>query len=93
MTQHQLDCAVARSIGDPVRTVHRLGFSPVPGNEPDDLETDNPVLVLDCPFCGHAVPYPGRCRDGSNALAECLRCDIYFDSNEAEVYATDPARP
>jgi hypothetical protein len=92
MTQAQLDGAIAGATGESLRTIHHLGFS-VLGNEPHDLETDDPVLVLDCPFCGHAVPYPGRGRDGLAALAECLRCDVYFDAEEAEVYATDPIRP
>ena len=83
MTQAQLDFAVAGATGESLRTIHQLGFSVL----------GNPVLVLDCPFCGRAVPYPGRCRDGSVVLAECLHCDVYFDGDEAEVYATDSITP
>jgi hypothetical protein len=78
--------AVADALGEPIATVRRLGFGLMTlarPAEPDDLR-----LVLDCPFCGHAVPYLGRSRDGSLALAECLRCDVYFDFAEVEVYAT-----
>jgi hypothetical protein len=90
MTQAQLDRSVADRTGESLRTVHRLGFQPhsIGFLEPEDLR-----LVVDCPFCGRAVPYPGRTRDGSPALAECLNpsCDVYFDFAEADVYATEPA--
>ena len=29
-----------------------------------------------CPSCCGQVPYPGRARDGSTALAECVACDM-----------------
>jgi hypothetical protein len=86
VTRPLLERAVADALGEPLATVRRLGFgltTLVRPHEPDDLR-----LVLDCPFCGHAVPYPGRSRDGSLAMAECLRCDVYFDFTEVEVYAT-----
>ena len=90
MTQAQLDRSVADRTGESLHTVHRLGFQPGLAHklEPEDLR-----LVVDCPFCGRAVPYPGRSRDGSPALAECLNpaCDVYFDFVEADVYATEPA--
>jgi len=86
MTQAQLDRRVADRTGESLRTVHRLGFQPGPAGppEPEDIR-----LVVDCPFCGRAVPYPGRAGDGSPALAECPgpRCDVYFDFPEADVYA------
>jgi hypothetical protein len=86
MTQAQLDRSVADRTGESLRTVHRLGFQPGPARE---LEPEDLRLVVDCPFCGRAVPYPGRSRDGSPALAECLNpaCDVYFDFAEADVYA------
>jgi hypothetical protein len=90
MTQAQLECSVAARTGESLRTVHRLGFQPDRAGtlEPEDLR-----LVVDCPFCGRAVPYPGRVRDGSPALAECLSpsCDVFFDFAEADVYATEHA--
>jgi hypothetical protein len=86
MTRPLLERAVADALGEPLATIRRLGFGPLTiphPNDPDDLS-----LVLDCPFCGHTVPYPGRSRDGSLAMAECLRCDVYFDFSDVEVYAT-----
>ena len=47
--------------------------------------------MLDCPFCGRPVAYPGRGKAGEPALAECPRCDVYFDFADAEVYAAGPA--
>ncbi len=90
MTQTQLDRAVARSTGESVRTVRHLGFGiqrpvPSPARPADDV-----CLVLDCPFCGRPVPYPGRAGDGSETLAECLTCDVYFDCGSDDVYATSP---
>ena len=92
MTQSQLDRSVADRTGESPRTIRRLGFGlqlvATRDPEPEDLR-----LVVDCPFCGRAVSYPGRARDGSPALAECLNpaCDVYFDFAEADVYATEPA--
>jgi hypothetical protein len=85
MTQSQLDRSVADRIGESLRTIQRLGFQP---DSTDTLEPEEIRLVLDCPFCGRAVPYPGRVRDGSSALAECLSpsCDVYFDFAESDVY-------
>jgi hypothetical protein len=86
MTQSQLDRSIAGLTGESPRTIRRLGFglqAASPG-DPEDLR-----LVVDCPFCGRPVPYPGRVPDGSPALAECAepRCDVYFDFDPAEVYA------
>src|SRR5258705_93804 len=77
MTQSQLDTAVAMAIGESLEVVLSLGFSlVVTGRDGRDLEASD--LVLDCPTCGQPVTYPGRASDGSQALAECVRCDIYF---------------
>jgi hypothetical protein len=91
MTQLQLDRAVARRTGESLRTIHRRGFGalaegPRP-TDPEDLR-----LVLDCPFCGHPVAYPGTARDGTPAPAECDRCDLYLDWRPEDVYvAAGPA--
>src|SRR5207248_7534206 len=78
MTQTQLNHALAVQTGEPLSVIRRLGFSLLNGpcNEPaaDDIR-----LVVHCPFCGDQVPYPGRSGDGSNTLAECHRCDVYFE--------------
>jgi hypothetical protein len=85
MTQLQLDSAVARSTGEALGVVRRLGFIPLPdglaGLEPEDLS-----LVVDCPFCGHSAPLPVHA-EGLPAMAECDHCDIYFDFSVEEVYA------
>lgn len=85
MTQKQLTCQVARITMETMTTVRRLGFSVI-AEEAGDLEPEDMKLVLDCPFCGHQVPYPGPAGDGSETLAECDRCDIYFVFDGDEVY-------
>jgi hypothetical protein len=84
----QLERTVARQTGESPRTIRGLGFTLRTG-PPGDLEPEDLRLLIDCPFCGRAVPYPGRAGDGSPALAECLapRCDVYFEFDPAEVYA------
>ena len=61
MTQAQLDRSIAGLTGESPRTIHRLGFGLQPiraaDPKPEDLR-----LVVDCPFCGRPVPYPGRPR-------------------------------
>jgi len=86
MTQIQLDYQIARITGEPTSTVNRLGFSVI-AEEPDDLEPEDFELGLDCPFCGHPVPFPGLAGDGSDTLAECDRCDVYFEFDPVEVYS------
>jgi hypothetical protein len=88
MTQAQLDRSVADRTGESPRTIRRLGFG-LQTVARRDIEPEDFRLVVDCPFCGRAVPYPGRARDGSPALAECAdpRCDVYFDFAVADVYA------
>jgi hypothetical protein len=87
MTQAQLELAIAGRTGESPRTIHRLGFGLEPdastGLEPEDLR-----LVVDCPFCGRSVDYPGLVGNGSPALAECSnpRCDVYFDFAISDVY-------
>lgn len=88
MTQSQLDCAVAGATGESVSTVHRLGFGLL-APDPYYLEPEDLCLVLDCPFCGHPVAYPGGNPGGEQALAECVPCDVYFDFTIDEVYAAD----
>jgi hypothetical protein len=91
MTQIQLERAVAGRTGESPRTIHRLGFG-LQADETDGPEPDDLRLVVDCPFCGRAVPYPGLAGDGSPALAECSnpRCDVYFDFAATDVYVDRP---
>jgi hypothetical protein len=85
MTQLQLDRSIAALTGEPIKLVRRLGFSVLTG-EAEALEPEDFRLVLNCPFCGHPAPYPDQAGDGSALLAECDRCDVYFDYEVDEVY-------
>jgi hypothetical protein len=87
VTKLALDRAVAAATGETTSTIRRLGFGPAPGG----AESDDIALVLDCPFCGRPVAYPGRGRGGEPAMAECPRCDVYFDFADDEVYVSAPA--
>jgi hypothetical protein len=88
MTQAQLDRSIADRTGESPRTIHRLGFG-LHSHTSGDLEPEDLRLVVDCPFCGRAVPYPGQAGHGTPALAECVdpRCDVYFDFAITDVYA------
>lgn len=78
-----LNRAVARSTGDSLRTVRRLGFGPPIALDPDDV-----ALVVDCPFCGKACSVPTTfC--GKTPMGECDPCDIDFDFDPAEIYVTN----
>jgi hypothetical protein len=70
MTRTQLHRAVASATGDSLRTIRALGFRIV----------DDPETTVECPTCGRTVPHPGFARDGKPAMAECLTCDSYFDT-------------
>ena len=87
MTQAQLDRSIAGVTGESPHTIHRLGFGLEPIKQ-TDRQPEEIRLVVDCPFCGRPVPYPGTVRDGSPALAECTepRCDVYFDYAFTDVY-------
>ena len=76
MTQAQLEDAVAEATGEPAVLDPRHGVRPraVPCWSPRTSD-----LRVACPFCGRGVAYPGATCDGSAALAECPRCDVYFD--------------
>jgi hypothetical protein len=89
MTQSQLESTVARRTGESLATIRRLGFhaqvSPTADLEPEDLH-----LAVDCPFCGKGTKLPSG-PGGLPPLAECDRCDVFFDYAPAEVYAAGPA--
>ena len=86
MTHDQLLGAVADATGESLLTVRRRGFSPL-GRGPSSLVPEPSALLLDCPFCGRPVPYPGLARGGEPALAECLDCDLDYEFDPGEVYA------
>ncbi len=86
MTQLQLERAVAGATGESLRTIHGRGFSILPEpsrhREPEDL-----VLAVICPFCGRAIALTKGSRSAP-LLAECVRCDVEFDYQPAEVFVT-----
>jgi hypothetical protein len=87
MTLTQLHTSIAARTGEPLSVIRRLGFRLLTLRRTDP-GLEHLRLVLHCPFCGQQVPYPGRARDGSNALAECTDCDVYFDFKDSEVFPT-----
>jgi hypothetical protein len=88
MTRTQLNHCIATRTGESLAVIRHLGFQLQPGPR-DEPVTDDICLVVHCPFCRGPVPYPGRSRDGSTALAECVACDVYFEFADRDV---SPAR-
>ena len=86
MTQHQLDSAVARATGESPRTIHALGFGPL-RRRPDDLEPEDLVLAVDCPFCGRPATLATE-RGAWPDMGACDRCDAFFEYRPHEIYAT-----
>jgi hypothetical protein len=85
MTQAQLDQAIAACTGEPLARIRHHGFSLLEEHSTEPAAEDI-RLVVHCPFCGDQVPYPGRAGDGSNALAECQGCDVYFEFADRDVF-------
>jgi hypothetical protein len=85
MTRTQLNRSIAARTGESLSEIRRLGFRLLvePHEEPVTAEIR---LVVHCPFCSGQVPYPGRSRDGSVTLAECDRCDVYFEFQDRDVF-------
>jgi hypothetical protein len=90
VTQSQLDRAVAAATGEPLRLIRSRGFQLAPRGR-DGLEPEDLTLAVACPFCGRQAAYPGPAGDGSIALGECERCDVYFDIVDADVVAAPAA--
>ena len=92
MTRTQLNHQVARITGEPIGNITARGFSLLcPSGE--SMEPENIRLVLECPFCGRPVPYPGPAPTGSEPMAECERCDVYFGFLPQEVCDIPVERP
>jgi hypothetical protein len=92
MTRFQLEVQIARITGEPLNRVRRQGFCLI-AEDHDPADAEEVRLILDCPFCRQPVPYPGPASDGSEAMAECDRCDVYFGFDICEVYATAGQKP
>jgi hypothetical protein len=93
MTQAQLNRAIATRTGERLSLIRHHGFSLL-NERRKELAADDICLVVRCPFCGDQVPYPGRSGDGSNVLAECHGCDVYFEFDDGDVFpaSTRPDR-
>jgi hypothetical protein len=92
MTINQLNNQVAKITGEPIDYITALGFSLLrPGGE--SMEPEDIRLVVGCPFCGRPVPYPGSAAAGSEPMAECERCDVYFGFLPQEVRDIPVERP
>jgi hypothetical protein len=92
MTRFQLEAQIARITGEPLNRVRRQGFS-LMAEDHDPADDEEVRLVLDCPFCRQPVRYPGPTTNGSEAMAECDRCDVYFGFDTSEVYAAAAPKP
>jgi hypothetical protein len=84
MTRTQLNHQIARITGEPIENITALGFSML-GPDDESMEPEDIRLVLACPFCEQLVPYPGSVTAGSEPMAECERCDVYFGFLPEEV--------
>jgi hypothetical protein len=91
MTHSQLSDCIANRTGESISVIRRLGFQlkSQPHQEPS---AEDICLVVYCPSCCGQVPYPGRARDGSTALAECVACDIYFPFEDRDVFPASARR-
>jgi hypothetical protein len=88
MTRTQVSHLIAARTGEPLAVIRRLGFQLK--HEPREASPSEELrLVVHCPFCRGAVPYPGRSSDGSATLAECADCDVYFEFTDRNIF---PAR-
>jgi hypothetical protein len=85
MTQAQLNHRIAARTGESLTVIRRHGFSLLTERQ-SEPGPENIRLVLHCPFCRSQVPYPGRAGDGSQPLAECPDCDVYFEFDDREVF-------
>jgi hypothetical protein len=91
MTRNQLSHLVAARTGESLAVIRRLGFQ-LEREPRDEPEAEEIRLVVHCPFCRGAVPYPGRSRDGSATLAECADCDVYFEFADRDVFPASSRR-
>jgi hypothetical protein len=81
MTQAQLERAVARSTGETLRNIRQHGFRELVESG-DDLEPEDLVLQVDCPFCGGQIALPA---DWPTTVG-CDRCEIEFDLETDDIY-------
>ncbi len=85
MTETKPNHQIARITGESLPYAHFSRDREIADQE-DGQKPENGTLVVDCPFCGRTVLYPGLAGDGARLLAECEQCDIYFEIDIKEVY-------
>jgi len=80
---------VARTTGDTLATIERLGFREKRRSRPDHPTQEDPLAVIDCPCCGGTVVVAWNRQDELPELAECRRCETEFPYADREVYEID----
>ncbi len=92
MTHASRTSRIAASTGEPGSVISRLGI-PLQAQPHDERNTDDLIgLVVRCPHCARPVNFPGLSRDGSNPMAECENCDVYFHFEDHDVIPADARR-
>ena len=91
MTRNQVSHLIAARTGEPLSVIRRLGFQ-IKSEPREEPATEDICLVVHCPFCREAIPYPGRTRDGSDVLAECDQCDVFFPFEDRDVFPASARR-
>ena len=89
MSRLSLHAAVARATGESLATVERLGFQHKCCAQPDRPDADDPLAVIDCPFCGGTVVLAWDSGDDLPEFADCRRCETVFSYAAHEIYETD----
>ena len=89
MTRSSLLASVARVTGESLATVQRLGFRLQRRTRRHDLQSDDPLAIVDCPCCGGTVVLAWNRIDELPAFADCRRCDTVFPYSAHEVYESD----
>jgi hypothetical protein len=91
MTRTQVNHLVAARTGESLAVIRRLGFQ-VKSEPSEEPAAQDICLVVHCPFCRGQVAYPGRSRDGSDVLAECDECDVFFPFEDRDVFPASSRR-
>ena len=91
MAQTELTCQIVKITGEPLTHRQQVRVQFDSGADQTSLEPEDIELVSTARSAADPVPFPGLASDGSETLAECDQCDIYFGFDPDEVY-TLPAR-
>lgn len=87
MTQFQFDSAVADTTGEELSVIEGMGFGPLHFSG-IRWDADEPILSVDCPFCGAAALLANN-PDDLPEFAECRRCETIFDYSNDEVFSAN----